>query len=521
RPIEAAYFASAGKHQPFFFYTLERWADVVLPHRRTSYDEGNLNTLDLLRREGLGTLLFSAHMPQIVDKRIFGESVRHFAEAATRYASITEWETYFNFGLARHAERFHPPAPFATLGWPDGPHCPWFVPPARFDFENFSPASYTAGGVFAGLSPDYEPGRVAEITEEKSRRYRAMMEAGLARKELRQARRKALRKALPELFRRAGGGALVRMRRRQAWHASREGVPSAPTGPINIAGLYRFGTGLGNAAQVLASTVERSLPGSVRQADISHFFWERRPGRAADVREGAGTLVVCANPPQGARYLRALPANLRRGKRIVGYWWWEYPTFPESWREHLFWFDEIWVSSRFLYAAWRPLLDKPVRWVPLDLRGDAVPPAAAVGGPATKLLSIFNLGSTLSRKNPAAAVALLDRLVAAGHRDTTLTLKVGGIGQYPQRYLNLLKLDIRRERVNVVIGDLGEAAIADLLASHDVYVSLHRAEGRGMLPARAMWLRKAALATRWSGNLDYMDEDSGVLVDAIPIMMRD
>src|SRR6185312_8877777 len=74
RPIEEGYFLSAGKCQPFFFYSLDQWKRVI-PRRHTSYDTGNLNTLDLLRERGFGTLLFSSHMPQIVDKRLFGLSV--------------------------------------------------------------------------------------------------------------------------------------------------------------------------------------------------------------------------------------------------------------------------------------------------------------------------------------------------------------------------------------------------------------------------------------------------------------
>ena len=52
-----------------------------------------------------------------------------------------------------------------------------------------------------------------------------------------------------------------------------------------------------------------------------------------------------------------------------------------------------------------------------------------------------------------------------------------------------------------------------LVASADIVLSLHRAEGFGLLLAEAMWLSKAVVATGWSGAMDFMDETSAALVD--------
>src|SRR5262249_47876512 len=148
----------------------------------------------------------------------------------------------------------------------------------------------------------------------------------------------------------------------------------------------------------------------IERVDISDFFAGRDirlPAGGAGLAAGEGTLVLAVNPPQGAHYLRSVARRLRKGKRIVGYWWWEYPSFPERWRRFVGEFDEVWVSSKFIHQAWKDKLGTPVRWVPLDLRDEralrqstdeaATHPASSRG---LKLLSIFNLGSTLSRKNP-------------------------------------------------------------------------------------------------------------------------
>ena len=46
----------------------------------------------------------------------------------------------------------------------------------------------------------------------------------------------------------------------------------------------------------------------------------------------------------------------------------------------------------------------------------------------------------------------------------------------------------------------------------NTYVSLHRAEGYGLTMAEAMMLGKPVVATGYSGNLEFMDEDNSVLV---------
>jgi glycosyltransferase involved in cell wall biosynthesis len=47
----------------------------------------------------------------------------------------------------------------------------------------------------------------------------------------------------------------------------------------------------------------------------------------------------------------------------------------------------------------------------------------------------------------------------------------------------------------------------------DAYVSLHRSEGLGLTMAEAMLLGKPVIATRYSGNLDFMDDQNSLLVD--------
>jgi glycosyltransferase involved in cell wall biosynthesis len=57
------------------------------------------------------------------------------------------------------------------------------------------------------------------------------------------------------------------------------------------------------------------------------------------------------------------------------------------------------------------------------------------------------------------------------------------------------------------------------MAAAGCYVSLHRAEGFGMTMAEALWLGTPVVATGYSGNLDFLDEDSAFLVphELVPV----
>ena len=56
-----------------------------------------------------------------------------------------------------------------------------------------------------------------------------------------------------------------------------------------------------------------------------------------------------------------------------------------------------------------------------------------------------------------------------------------------------------------------------MLRAADCLVSLHRSEGLGLHCAEAMWLGKPVIATRYSGNLDFMDDQCSVLIDAVMV----
>ena len=77
--------------------------------------------------------------------------------------------------------------------------------------------------------------------------------------------------------------------------------------------------------------------------------------------------------------------------------------------------------------------------------------------------------------------------------------------------------------VRLVLHDenAGFEEMESLYAAADAYISLHRAEGFGLNLAEAMLRGLPVVATNWSGNVDFMDEDCAIMIPASLRSVRD
>jgi glycosyltransferase involved in cell wall biosynthesis len=294
--------------------------------------------------------------------------------------------------------------------------------------------------------------------------------------------------------------------------------------PLTLLGAFELNIGIARAAQILRAGLEASdIP--VHPMDCSAVL-RPMPGppqpRAA--APANGTMVFCVNPPKMAELLRHFGPRICRGKRLVGYWWWELDRVPRAWLPWAALMDEIWVSSRFIHDTFaRGLPGKTVRYVPLPV---PEPVAAPLGrsdfglaeAPFT-VLAAFDLSSHWARKNPDGAIAAFRRAFPdAGAAQ--LALKVSGVDQNPHQLERLRALTADLPSVRIIDRTLPAGDLAALIRCADVVLSLHRAEGFGLLIAEAMWLGAAIVATGWSGVMDMLDEDNAMLVRFAKVAVR-
>jgi glycosyltransferase involved in cell wall biosynthesis len=236
-------------------------------------------------------------------------------------------------------------------------------------------------------------------------------------------------------------------------------------------------------------------------------------------------LIVHVNAPMLPLALLRLPRAVTRRRPIIGYWAWELQEVPPEWRPALSCVSQIWVPSRFTAAAMEPLAPSRVRVVPPPLA--VVQPVAsacdrsAFGLPrdAVVVLVSFNLASSFVRKNPFAALAAFH--AAFGDRaDRLLVLKVSHVEHAPADFARLVQIAMG-PNIRLETRTLPPADRHALTACADIVLSLHRAEGFGLVMAEAMLLGKPVVATGWSGNTDFMDSGNAALVGHRLVPARD
>jgi glycosyltransferase involved in cell wall biosynthesis len=127
---------------------------------------------------------------------------------------------------------------------------------------------------------------------------------------------------------------------------------------------------------------------------------------------------------------------------------------------------------------------------------------------------MYDALSIPARKNPAAAIEAFKQATADGDIDAHLVLKVTNLDADLTHARELRQLASENSRVHLLEGYLDRERVDQLIASCDVFFSLHRSEGFGFGLAEAMLMGKVALATDWSGNRQFMREDNSLLVES-------
>jgi glycosyltransferase involved in cell wall biosynthesis len=300
----------------------------------------------------------------------------------------------------------------------------------------------------------------------------------------------------------------------------------APRGgfPFAIAGLFSTASGIGEGARLAYDALDAA--GMAPTAfDISSAFGQveiEAPVRRAIVPGSGGSLIVHHNAPFLPRALWALGRTRVRGRRIIGYWAWEFPRIPDHWLPSLRYLHEVWVPSELTRVAISAATDLPVHVVPHPLPPVTATPnmRARLGLPADALivLTAFHMGSAFARKNPLAAIAAFRRAFADAP-NCLLAIKLVDHGASSRARHELEQAIAGAPNIRLINAMLPPAEMAGLIAAVDIVLSLHRSEGFGLVPAEAMQLGKPVVATAWSGNMDFMNERNSALVsyDLVPV----
>lgn len=176
--------------------------------------------------------------------------------------------------------------------------------------------------------------------------------------------------------------------------------------------------------------------------------------------------------------------------------------------------DEIWTPSEFISKNLRKVTDLPVYTVPyhVEAPSDDTLDRSHFGLPEDKFLFLvmYDSNSTMARKNPVGAIRAF-RKAFKNNPDTGIVVKVNNAK--PEEMAKIAKLLKDCPNVYFITETLTKTEVNTLISLVDVFVSLHRAEGFGLVMAEAMLLGTPCVVTNWSSNTEFMNNEVACMVD--------
>lgn len=329
--------------------------------------------------------------------------------------------------------------------------------------------------------------------------------------------KKILKKLLPAKVRWACKKMLVQIMT-ASYHPqiNKEVFNQRPKG-INLLGEPRMEIGLGQSVRLIADVLERSkYPFTIREIQWAtnvrrgDHSWDHRISQDSPY----GINLVHINPQElGLTYIKE-DKEIWKDRYNIGFWLWELEDFPKEFLNTFKFVNEIWTPSEFTSNCFRKLTDKPVCTIPYYVTAEEAEGCDRTyfGLPEDRFLFLimFDLNSTMLRKNPIGAINAFKAAFEKNDSSVGLVVKVSNPSKACMDTLHEL-LD-GYENVYYITEILDKPVVNSLIGCVDVFVSLHRAEGFGLVMAEAMLVKTACIATNWSSNTEFMNSDVACMV---------
>lgn len=287
---------------------------------------------------------------------------------------------------------------------------------------------------------------------------------------------------------------------------------------VNLIGNIRGDSGLGQSCRLVAWELKESgIPFGVFEHHISDMF---------SMNDKSCDAMIVDAPKYNVNLFHINAheftiSYMQLGKKVwdyrynIAFWLWELEEFPEEWVGCIDILDEIWTPSEFVSEALRKVTDKPVTTIPYHVEApiDEKYDRKYFGLPENKFLFLmmYDSGSMMERKNPLGVLEAFKKAFSKDNQGVGLVIKLNGkrqedidkITEYLDGYTN----------VYFMTDILSKVEVNSLIADVDVFVSMHRAEGFGLVMAEAMLNGTPCIATNWSANTEFMNSSVACMLD--------
>lgn len=287
---------------------------------------------------------------------------------------------------------------------------------------------------------------------------------------------------------------------------------------INLIGNIRLDTGLGQSMRLVAHEFEDgNVPFMVYEHHVSENFSMKDTtcDYLMEDKLKYGVNLFHINMHEFAVAYMQLGRKMWDYHYNIAFWLWELEEFPEKWRGCIDVLDEIWTPAEFVSEAIRKKTSKPVITIPYHVEAptDEKFDRKYFGLPEDKFLFLmmYDSGSMTERKNPLGVLKAFKKAFGQEEQHVGLIIKLNGdnfqdiadIRAYLDEYTN----------VYFMTETLSKVEVNSLIADADVLVSMHRAEGFGLVMAEAMLNGVPCIATNWSANTEFMNRDVACMLD--------
>ncbi len=287
---------------------------------------------------------------------------------------------------------------------------------------------------------------------------------------------------------------------------------------INLIGLVRAEMGLGQSCRLLAKTFEAGkIDYSLYNFQLgSELLKAEDHSLDSEISEllPYNMNLIHINPDEMMLMYHRMGPECWDGRYNIAFWLWELEEIPEHWKKYFPMLDEIWTPSEFISRNLRKVTDLPVYTMPYCVEA---PVDEQIDRTYFKLpedqflfLVMYDSNSTIERKNPTGAIRAF-RAAFKNNPDVGLILKINNAKQRDMEQLGRWLKDC--PNVYYITDTLSKVEVNSLIFLADVFISLHRAEGFGLVMAEAMIVGTPVIATNWSSNTEFMNPDVACMVD--------
>jgi glycosyltransferase involved in cell wall biosynthesis len=295
-------------------------------------------------------------------------------------------------------------------------------------------------------------------------------------------------------------------------------VPGKYEHGINLIGNIKAESGLGQscrlvADELLASGIDFSIYSYSQLGNVKEAASKWDDKISSELPYSINLIHI--NPYEFGLAFAQLDSSVWDCRYNIAFWLWELEEFPEEWTPCFSCLDEIWTPSEFISKSIRKRTNLPIITIPYSVNVSIkqIYSRDYFHLPKDKFLFLvmYDSSSITERKNPKGTMDAFKRAFDKAQQDVGIIIKVNNA---VKEDINLIKHEMNGySNVYIIQDTLDKDCVNSLIKCSNVLVSLHRSEGFGLVLAEAMLLGIPTIATNWSSNIEFMNQEVSCLVD--------